>query len=812
MVEPAFGIFTLGNTSPGGTPRFEYFSLDGSTGCEEPEPENRAPSIDAAAANPQSGFAPLQVAFSVTATDPDEGDTLTYAWDFDGDGDTDSTQEDPTYTYTTAGEYQAEVTVSDGEAERSRTIPVSVFGPDDPEARFRVLVFSKTAGFRHDSIDEGHAAIEQLGADNDFQVDHTEDASIFNAAALAHYDSVIFLSTTGDVLNAAQQTAFESYIRGGGGYTGIHAAADTEYDWKWYGGLVGAYFLSHPPGTPEADVIVEDTDDHTTEGLPAPIWHRTDEWYNYQRVDFETNPGDYSPRNSGVHVLLKLDESTYDEQDGNATDDDHPISWCQRYDGGRSWYTGMGHTAASFSEADYLEHILGGIEVSAGVAESAECGAADPDAPIVEAFADPTSGTAPLDVQFTASAIDPNGGPLPNSAYKWDFGNGTRFGPNHVRRYTTPGTYEATLTVTDPEGKTATVTIPITVHPAGGQAPVVDVAADPTSGQAPLDVHFEAAATDPDGDESRLRYEWDFGDDRGSQFGREVDHTYMEPGEYEATVTVTDAAGVSTTSDPVTITVEDPPGNVPPDVLAAADPNSGTAPLRVQFSSDATDPDGDQLLITWNFGDGGRAAGAAPAHTYTTPGVYDAVVTVRDVDGATDTATVRVTVSGPQGLGGQGVTTPPPSTGDVAGETESRPSVRLTKRHKVARVVKRGLRYTVACEATCRVTSTLRIAGADNQRLGKSAARSIAAGTSRTFVLRLDRSVPAQPGRRDAQGEGPQPAGDAGPEDQDRRRHHHGPQGRRPQALSQRPPGDRPQRRGRSPGTPLMKGCGPWTT
>ena len=120
--------------------------------------------------------------------------------------------------------------MSDGEAERSRTVTVNVFGPTDPEARFRVLVFSKTAGFRHDSIDEGHAAIEQLGADNDFQVDHTEDAAIFNAAALANYDSVIFLSTTGDVLNAAQQTAFEDYIQGGGGYTGIHAAADTEYD------------------------------------------------------------------------------------------------------------------------------------------------------------------------------------------------------------------------------------------------------------------------------------------------------------------------------------------------------------------------------------------------------------------------------------------------------------------------------------------------------------------------------------------------------------------------------------------------------
>ena len=211
------------------------------------------------------------MAFSVTATDPDTDDTLTYAWDFDGDGDVDSTDEDPTYTYTAAGDYEAEVTVSDGEAERSRTVPVTVLGPDDPEARFRVLVFSKTAGFRHDSIDEGHAAIEQLGAENAFQVDHTEDATAFRDAVLSRYDAVVFLSTTGDVLNATQQRAFERYIQAGGGYAGIHAAADTEYDWNWYGHLVGGYFLSHPPGTPAATVHVEDGSHHSTEGLPNPL-------------------------------------------------------------------------------------------------------------------------------------------------------------------------------------------------------------------------------------------------------------------------------------------------------------------------------------------------------------------------------------------------------------------------------------------------------------------------------------------------------------------------------------------------------------
>jgi cytochrome c len=742
MVDPAFGIFTLGVNSGGGRPRFDYFSLDGSTGCEEPEPENRAPVIEDVTATPTAGFAPLEVDFTAEATDAD-GDELSYSWDF-GDGET-STEQNPTHTYTEEGDYEAEVTVSDGEAERSRSVTVNVFGETDPEARFRVLVFSKTAGFRHDSIDEGHDAIEQLGEDNDFQVDHTEDASIFNAAALANYDTVIFLSTTGDVLNAAQQTAFENYIKGGGGFTGIHAAADTEYEWKWYGSLVGAYFLSHPPGTPEADVIVEDTDDHTTEGLPAPIWHRTDEWYNYQRVDFETNPGDYSPReSSGVHVLLKLDESTYGEEDGNATDDDHPISWCQRYDGGRSWYTGMGHTAASFAEADYLEHLLGGIEVSAGFARSEGCDNVDPDAPIVEASATPTSGQAPLVVDFTSSATDPNGtAPLGRTAYRWEFGDGSSaFGADQRHRYTEPGTYDAVLTVTDPERKSTTKTIRIIVHPQGQMAPVVEKpVANPGRGPAPLPVRFEAAATDPDGPESQLRYRWDFGDDNGTQFGRVVTHTYMEAGVYDATVTVTDAAGVVTTSESIRITVLDPPGNMPPNIEAAADPIRGTAPLPVQFSSDPTDPDRDTpLTVTWAFGDGGTATGARPpVHTYTAPGVYTATVTVTDPGGLTATDTVQVTVNAP--AGSPGVVAPPAATGDVAGENAAAPALQLTRSQSVARVVRRGLRFTVACDVACSVSSALRIAGGDRQRLGRATARRVGAGDSRRLVLRLDSKV-----------------------------------------------------------------------
>ncbi|GLX99171.1 ThuA domain-containing protein [Herbidospora sp. NBRC 101105] len=220
----------------------------------------------------------------------------------------------------------------------------------------KVLVFSKTAGFRHDSIPTGIAAIQQLGAANGFTVTATEDANQFTTANLAQYQAVIWLSTTGDVLNATQQTAFQSYIAGGGGYVGVHAAADTEYDWSWYGGLVGAYFASHPANQ-TAVVKVEDRSNVSTSHLPQ-TWSRLDEWYNYR-----TNP------RSVARVLASLDESTYS---GGSMGGDHPITWCQNYGGGRSWYTGMGHTQETFADSNFRQMLLGGIQIAAGF-RAADC-------------------------------------------------------------------------------------------------------------------------------------------------------------------------------------------------------------------------------------------------------------------------------------------------------------------------------------------------------------------------------------------------------------------------------------------------------
>ena len=215
---------------------------------------------------------------------------------------------------------------------------------------FKVLVFSKTEGWRHASIPAGISAIEQLGLNNNFTVDATEDASVFTLSNLVNYDVVIFLSTTGDILNTAQQEAFEAYIRQGGGFVGIHAASDTEYSWPWYGQLVGAYFDSHPE-IQTATIEVADRVHPSTKHLPE-YWDRTDEWYNYKE----------NPRGK-VHVLATLDEDSYS---GGNMGYDHPIAWMHEFDGGRSWYTGGGHTNESFSEPDFLEHILGGILYASG--------------------------------------------------------------------------------------------------------------------------------------------------------------------------------------------------------------------------------------------------------------------------------------------------------------------------------------------------------------------------------------------------------------------------------------------------------------
>lgn len=214
-----------------------------------------------------------------------------------------------------------------------------------PIALNRVLVFSRTKGFRHASIPFGKAAIMKLGQENGFAVDTTEDASKFTEDNLKKYGAVIWLSTTGNVLDDAQQAAFERYIQAGGGFVGIHAAADTEYDWPWYNQLVGAYFLNHPKQQ-NAEIEIIDKNHPATKMLPDR-WKRWDEWYSYKSIQPD------------LKVLGKLDEKTYE---GGKNGDNHPFIWHHDFQGGKAFYTGGGHTDESYSDPLFLQHLLGGIK------------------------------------------------------------------------------------------------------------------------------------------------------------------------------------------------------------------------------------------------------------------------------------------------------------------------------------------------------------------------------------------------------------------------------------------------------------------
>jgi type 1 glutamine amidotransferase len=245
---------------------------------------------------------------------------------------------------------------------------------------FKLLLYTFSTGFRHDSIPHGIAAIRALGAANGFAVDvkgtarnprgaycanrpEPADVATITAGTLSAYAAVVFLQTTtlpnpaSTLLDDTGKAALESYVRGGGGFVGIHAAADAEYGWPFYREVLGATFLNHGPPV-ESTLHIEDATHPATSAIPNP-WSRYDEWYN-----FTPNP------RSTAHVLITLDEATYP---GNPSPmGDHPIAWCKTVGEGRSFYSGLGHAADAFRDPTVLRHLLGGILYAAGQI-AAEC-------------------------------------------------------------------------------------------------------------------------------------------------------------------------------------------------------------------------------------------------------------------------------------------------------------------------------------------------------------------------------------------------------------------------------------------------------
>jgi len=217
-----------------------------------------------------------------------------------------------------------------------------------------ILVFTRTEGFRHGSISDGVDMVEALATELGASVVETGDTDLFTAEGLAPFDVVVWLSTTGDVLDAPEQYAFEAYIQAGGGYVGIHAAADCEYGWPWYGQLLGngAWFNEHP--AIQTATLVREGGGPPDPGFPAGETSFEDEWYNFQA----------NPR-PAVQVLMTLDESSYNPGNG-AMGADHPITWAHAFDGGRALYTGLGHRSQTFDDEFFRAQIRNALLWTSG--------------------------------------------------------------------------------------------------------------------------------------------------------------------------------------------------------------------------------------------------------------------------------------------------------------------------------------------------------------------------------------------------------------------------------------------------------------
>jgi hypothetical protein len=222
------------------------------------------------------------------------------------------------------------------------------------QKQFKALVVTTTNGWHHESLHSGVIALKELANRNFFDVVLFEDPNSFNDKFLEQFQVVIFLNTTGDIFNPDQQKALEKFIQSGKGFVGIHSASDTEYEWEWYTKLVGRMFHIHPTiQTAKLQVV-----DSTFPGLQAfeggKLW--TEEWYEYSAA-----------KSNDLKVVLSVDETTYNpkvqwgNKKGEGMGKSHPIAWYQNFDGGRSFYTGLGHLPTNFSNQAFLDHLYGGI-------------------------------------------------------------------------------------------------------------------------------------------------------------------------------------------------------------------------------------------------------------------------------------------------------------------------------------------------------------------------------------------------------------------------------------------------------------------
>lgn len=220
--------------------------------------------------------------------------------------------------------------------------------------QFKVLLVTTTRGWHHESVHTGVLAIQQLGVRNYFDVVLMEDPNSFTDKNLEQFKAVIFLNTTGDIFDSTQQKVMERFIQSGKGFVGIHSASDTEYDWEWYTKLVGRMFYIHP-AIQTARLNITDTLFPGLQGFTGnKLW--TDEWYEFgpEKVN-------------DLQYLLAVDETSFNPvvqwgpKKGNGMGKFHPLAWYHTYDGGRSFYTALGHMPAVYGDPAFLNHLYAGI-------------------------------------------------------------------------------------------------------------------------------------------------------------------------------------------------------------------------------------------------------------------------------------------------------------------------------------------------------------------------------------------------------------------------------------------------------------------
>lgn len=519
-----------------------------------------------------------------------------------------------------------------------QTMSPDAVATPNPNTPDRLLVFSKTAAFRHSSIATGISAIQAIGASNNFQVTATEDATMFRLDTLQKFKAVAFLNTTGDILTGGQQTAFEQYIQNGGGFVGIHSAFDTEYGWPWYGELLGTWFSDHP-AEQNATVRKLNNTHPSTATLPT-TWGRFDEWYNF---------GTWQ-RSVDINPLLKVDETTYS---GGTEGDPHLISWYGPYDGGRSWVTAMGHNEASYNDNNFRTHLAGGIQYamygSTGNQNQPPTVSAGSD----KAITSPTTTTS-----FTGTASDPDGTIM---TYAWTKVSGPAGGTIATPAAASTnisalevGTYVYQLTVTDNLGLTASdnVTVVVSASPPVGDPPSVYAGNNQIVNT--TTVQLTGSATVPNGGPSYL---WTKETGTGGTIQTPTALSTLVTGlvngqSYRFKLVVTDDDDL-TGEDTVNVTVDIPVPNQPPTVSAGSNQTITLPVDSVTLIGSASDADGSIVTYSWTKVSGPAGENIMTPILSTTKvkslvqGDYIFRLTATDDDGAFTQATVQVVVQPP---------------------------------------------------------------------------------------------------------------------------------------------------------------------